>query len=110
LAVLASACGERARPARAPAPVAAREATLAAPGLRAYRDPTTGAFTAPPTPAQGFAPRPLAPSAAPPTLVETPAPGGGTMINLQGTSMSDVEARRGPRGVDVSCATTRTDR
>jgi hypothetical protein len=106
LVVLASACGERKPPPRVAAVAPAAAVPVAASGLRVYRDPVTGAFTQPPAPTPGLAPQPARPS--PPALPVTIAPGGGKMVNLQGNFLSDVKATRGPRGVDVSCATTRT--
>jgi hypothetical protein len=85
-----------AAPASAPAPTS---------GLRAYRDPVTGAFTPPPAPAPGAAPQRAAPAAAPPVLTEIASPGGGTMVRLQGAFTSDVRATLGAHGADVSCAT-----
>jgi hypothetical protein len=70
--------------------------------LRVFRDPVTGAFVEPP--AQPPGPAPLAPSAPVPALVETTAPGGGRMIQLHGAFRSDVTARAGAHGAEVSCA------
>ena len=112
LAALAGACGPRASIPRAAAPAAASAATAtpptapAASGLRVYRDPVTGAFTEAPPPGPVPAPQLAAPSAPPPALAVTSAPGGGKMINLQGTLRSEVKATRGARGADVSCAVT----
>jgi hypothetical protein len=108
LAALTGGCGQRAQPSRAAAPAAAPTAAAApaASGLRVYRDPVTGAFTEAPPPGPGLAPQLAAPSVPPPALAVTSAPGGGKMINLQGTLRSEVKATRGARGADVSCATT----
>jgi len=104
LPLVGVACGPR-RPAPAVSAKAAPQpgAPAASSGLRAYRDPSTGAFTEPPAP--GPAPNLAAPSLAAPALAEINAPGGGKMIQLQGAFQSDVKATVGAHGVDVSCAT-----
>jgi hypothetical protein len=101
--VLASIVGGAAgckEPRATPAVVRAAPPAASA-GLRVYRDPVTGAFVEPPAPAPGPAPR--APSAAPPTFVETAAPGGGTMIDVSGALRMDVTAKAGAHGAEVSC-------
>jgi hypothetical protein len=92
--------------AKAPAPAGASVASSS--GLRAYRDPTTGAFTEPPAPT--VSPQQATPRVARPALTEVGAPGGGTMVNLQGAFQSDVKATAGARGLNVSCATAGTAR
>lgn len=103
--LVASGCsGPDARPqvvGSAPAPAA---------GLRVYRDPVTGAFTAPPPTSAAALPRAAARIATPPALVETPAPGGGKMVPLGGSFRSEVTARRGPGGTSVSCASVAAPR
>jgi hypothetical protein len=100
---LVGACGPRRH---APAVSGKVSPPVAASGLRAYRDPSTGAFTEPPAPTAGVAPNLAAPRVAAPALTEVNAPGGGTMIHLQGSFQSDVRATVGAhgQGVDVSCA------
>jgi hypothetical protein len=101
--ILAAGC--TGRPARDVAAAPARPAAAApaaSAGLRVYRDPVTGAFTEPPAAA---APARAAQQAgAPAPLVETAAPGGGTMIKLNGAFRSQVRARAGAGGAAVSCA------
>jgi hypothetical protein len=72
--------------------------------MRAYRDPATGAFTAPPPAAP--APGGVAPLRAAPVtpLTETAAPGGGTMMRLNGAFLNDFTATRGKNGVGISCS------
>ena len=80
----------------------------AASGLRAYRDPVTGAFVQPPQ-APGLAPQRAAPAqtTGPIGFTETAAPGGGTMIQLGGAFHSDLVAKRGAASAEVSCAPVR---
>jgi|SRR5215831_8966102 len=74
---------------------------VASPSLRAYRDPTTGAFGEPP-PGTTQA----APTAAPATLTEEAAPGGGRMIRLKGAFRSQMVGRMDGHTAAVSCETT----
>jgi hypothetical protein len=96
----AAACGGRAPEAARRAPAPAVSAAPAA--LRAYRDPSTGAFV---EPAPGLA-SPQMPATAPAALVEEAAPRGGRMIRLHGAFRSHVGARVGAEGAGtVSCGT-----
>ncbi len=63
------------------------------PGMRVYRDPATGAFTAPPA-GTTLPPATRALGAAAETLVETPGPSdaGGVMIDLRGSFQSAITA------------------
>lgn len=103
--------GCHARPPVAP-PSTQAPTPVASSGFRAFRDPVTGAFVKPPPPGPpaGGGPQPAAPAAAAPAFVETAAPGGGTMIHLHGAFKSDVEARVGARGAEVTCATAAAPR
>jgi hypothetical protein len=103
LSFLLAGCAEHPRVAPTPKPVAAS-------GLRVYRDPVTGAFVEPPPPAPGAAPQRAAPAAAPPALAETASPVAGAMVRLGGAFHSDVTARVGARGAEVSCATAAAPR
>jgi len=86
----------------APQAAAAAPAVVASPALRAYRDPSSGAFGEPPP---GVTP--VAPAAPRAALTEEAAPGGGRMIRLQGAFRSQMVGRRDANAVTVvSCATT----
>jgi hypothetical protein len=93
-------CGRRAAeaPRAAPRPAVSQ-------GLRAYRDPSTGAFVEPPPGTTTAAP--AARLVAPSTLTEEAAPGGGRMVRLNGAFRSQLVGRRDANGdTTVSCATT----
>lgn len=70
------------------------------PGMEAHVDPETGALVPEPV-----TPRPAAPLPAPlPALPEEPAPGGGTMVRLDGRFMSNLVATVNPDGsVRIEC-------
>ena len=72
------------------------------PGMKAYVDPSTGRLVPGPV-----APEPAAPLPAPaPPLAEEAAPGGGTMVRLNGQFMSNVVATVNPDGsVRIDCVT-----
>lgn len=77
---------------------AAAKAKPGSAALRAYRDPETGAFTAPPANPEGAgpaSPRAAGPSdeAAKPEIVESPAPGGGVMVELGDRFLSHMTIR-----------------
>ncbi|MFT4570602.1 MAG: hypothetical protein ACI8TX_001160 [Hyphomicrobiaceae bacterium] len=82
-------------------------------GLRAYIDPETGELTAPPAEqpltAETAVPTPRAANEVP-ELVESEAPGGGVMVNLQGHFLSNLTVSGDPDNADVplaaSCAGT----
>lgn len=99
LFIVIVACSERAR-----APVSAHASmTVSASGLRAYRDPVTGAFAEPPASAPSLAPRRVTAGAQAAGLTETSAAGGGTMVHLNGGFRSQVRARAGAQGPDIIC-------
>jgi hypothetical protein len=78
-------------------------AAPSAQGLRAYRDPSTGAFVEPPAGAALAAPKQVIP--APSALVEEAAPGGGRMVRLQGAFRSEMVGHLEDKGgATVSCA------
>jgi hypothetical protein len=89
-----------------PAVEASRPAAVAAPpsqGLRAYRDPSTGAFVEPPAGAALAAPKQVIP--APSALAEEAAPGGGRMVRLQGAFRSQMVGHIDEKGgAKISCA------
>ena len=72
------------------------------PGMKAFVDPSTGRLVPGPV-----APEPAAPLPAPaPPLAEEPAPGGGTMVRLNGQFLSNVVATVNPDGsVRIDCVT-----
>jgi hypothetical protein len=70
----------------------------AAPAMRVYRDPATGALGEPPPGAA-----PLAAPRARPVLTEEAAPGGGRMIRLHGACRSDMVAHVDAHGTTASC-------
>jgi hypothetical protein len=92
----AAGCARRA----SEAPLAASP-PVASQSLRAYRDPSTGAFGEPPPGA-----RLTAPAAAPAALTEEAAPGGGRMVRLKGAFHSHMVGRRDAHGATISCAST----
>ena len=72
------------------------------PGMKAYVDPSSGRLV--PGPAVPEPAAPLPPPA--PPLAEEPAPGGGTMVRLNGQFMSNVVATVNPDGsVRIDCVT-----
>jgi hypothetical protein len=77
------------------AAVATAGESPSAPGMRAYVDPATGKLTDRPPP--GAAALPAA-SHSGVGLAETPAPGGGVMVHLQGRFQSPLVATVGPDG------------
>ena len=103
--VTGAGCHERPRAPAVGAASAAVGAPASASGLRVYRDPVTGAFTAPPAPTPSVGPPGAAQTTAPAAFTEVSAPGGGTMVRLNGAFTSDVRAKLGPHGAEVSCAT-----
>jgi hypothetical protein len=69
------------------------------PGLKAYVDPDSGRLVPGPV-----VPEPAAPLPAPVPLAEEPAPGGGTMVRLNGQFMSNLVATVNPDGsVRIDC-------
>jgi hypothetical protein len=74
----------------------AASAPVPAAGMRAYVDPRTGALVPAPVPGAPPAAPGFSRSAA--GLVETRAPGGGVMVNLQGRFQSPLVATVGPDG------------
>jgi len=68
--------------------------------FRVYRDPNTGQFLEPPAGAAS----PPGPTAAPSSLSEEGAPGGGRMIRLRGAFRSHFVAAGGADGLTASCA------
>lgn len=79
------------------APLAA-STSVASQSLRAYRDPTTGAFGEPPPGATQAAPTPARPA-----LTEEAAPGGGRMIRLKGAFRSHMVERMDAHAATISC-------
>ena len=71
--------------------------------MRAYRDPVSGAFGAAPA---GGGVSPLRAATPRPTLSETRAPGGGTMVQLGGAFRSHVVAKVAADGTSVACGPT----
>jgi hypothetical protein len=67
-------------------------------GMRAYADPRTGALRERPLPGEAKAPPTAAFSRSAVGLVETPAPGGGIMLDLQGRFRSPLVATVAPDG------------
>jgi hypothetical protein len=106
LAIVAAGCGRRAAPAAA---VARTSPSGAAPGFQAYRDPVSGAFV-PTAPASALALQRAQAAAPAPTLTETSAPGGGTMVKLDQRFQGLATAVIGPHGVETSCATSTAPR
>lgn len=71
------------------------------PGMKAYVDPGSGRLVPAPV-----VPEPAAPLPAPVPLAEEPAPGGGTMVRLNGQFMSNLVATVNPDGsVRIDCVT-----
>jgi hypothetical protein len=103
VAVLLGAAGCARPAAEAPRPMTT-PAPIAAAGLRAYRDPTTGAFVEPPPGATLAAPS--AAPAAPTVLTEEAGPRGGRMIRLKGAFRSQMVGRADASGATISCAST----
>ena len=69
------------------------------PGMKAHVDPGSGRLVPGPV-----TPQPAEPLPAPPPLVEEPAPGGGTMVRLNGQFMSNLVATVNPDGsVRIEC-------
>ena len=88
-------------------PVSAAAATdlaTASSGMRAYVDPQTGEFAAPP---QGSAPPAIAsPSSGTgrsAAVWNSPVPGGGQMIDTHGQFLHAMKAQAGPAGVVIGC-------
>jgi len=77
---------------------AAPDPSASTPGMKAYVDPRTGELV--PERPVGLPPEPTSPALDRSTvgLVEIPAPGGGTMIDLQGRFQSPLVATLGPDG------------
>ncbi len=67
-------------------------------GMRAYADPRTGALREQPMPGEPKPPATAAFSRSAVGLVETPAPGGGIMLDLQGRFRSPLVATVAPDG------------
>lgn len=86
---------------------AAQPADSTGAGMRVYRDPATGEFTAPPPGAElpPVAHAPGGPSE--PTLLETPgtSPAGGVTIDLRGAFQSSITATANESGVRTDCHT-----
>jgi hypothetical protein len=80
--------------------------STASSGVRAYRDPVSGAFVPRPAGAPAAPPRAALNGATLPRapLQETAAPGGGRMVHLQGGFRSHVTATLAPGGLAVRCA------
>lgn len=90
--------GALARAARAEEP----SASVAGSGMRAYVDPSSGRFV--PEPVVPSAPEALPAPA--PVLAEEPAPGGGSMVRMQGHYMSNLVATVNPDGsLHFDCVT-----
>ena len=71
-------------------------------GMRANLDPSTGRLVPEPV-----APMPSRVPAPRPPAVEEPAPGGGSMVRLNGRFMSDMVATVNPDGsLHIDCVTT----
>jgi hypothetical protein len=94
LALAAAGCGRRASQTSL-----ATATPAASQSLRAYRDPSSGAFGEPPPGAA-----PVTPTAAPVALTEEAAPGGGRMIRLKGAFRSHMVGRMDGNAASVSCA------
>jgi hypothetical protein len=86
-------------------------------GLRVHIDPKTGAFVPPPgdqagpsgSRSTGPAVVEPSPEPAPPQLVESPAPGGGVMVQLEGRFLSHMTASAAAKPQDpaeVDCTTS----
>ncbi len=83
-------------------PAGAEEPRAAGSGMRAYVDPSTGRFVPEPI----VPPTPQALPTPAPVLAEEPAPGGGTMVRMNGHFMSNLVATVNPDGsLHFDCTT-----
>ena len=96
--------------ARSEPPAGASGGTVAASGMggmRAYVDPATGVLMSVPPAGVTGGTVPAATSRSGAGLVEVPAPGGGTMVDLQGRFRSTMAASIAPDGgLTASCHTS----
>jgi hypothetical protein len=98
-ALIASACGQGSKATKDVVAPRSAESSVAAArdGMRAYRDPTTGGFVAPP-PAVVQPPAAQARAGSSAPLVELPSPYGGVIVRLPRTFATNVVATRMPEG------------